>query len=375
MQVIVDGLIYEISSQGGVARLYSEILPRMCDMDHDLSVRLLTSSCLRQLPPTHGQIAHSRLLPIERFLRPARLWGRVPFRARMLAQQVTLNWTRHGIWHSTYYTMPPMPGGGHVVTVYDMIHELFPDLFNKLADDQFRARKRCCVLAADAVLCISESTKKDIQQIYGIDSAIIHTVPLACSPAFSCLDEFASRLPLPTAKPFLLYVGGRSHYKNFPLLLHAYSSWDQRRDVDLVVVGQRWSPQEKTCIADMNVEDRVHLLSRVDDKHLNLLYNGASALVYTSLYEGFGIPLLEAMASGCPIVASRIPSTCEIAGELPVYFEPTARDDLIAALDMVMAEGRNSCRVLRGSRRVQQYSWDETARLTLRIYHGLSGLE
>jgi alpha-1,3-rhamnosyl/mannosyltransferase len=102
-----------------------------------------------------------------------------------------------------------------------------------------------------------------------------------------------------------------------------------------------------------------------------MLYNQAAAFVHPSLYEGFGIPLLEAMACGCPVVASRIPTTREVAGDCPIYFDPMQPDELITALDVALAEGRNSERVRRGLEWVKQYSWDRTARETLQVYRAL----
>ena len=101
------------------------------------------------------------------------------------------------------------------------------------------------------------------------------------------------------------------------------------------------------------------------------LYNRALAFIYPSLYEGFGIPLLEAMACGCPIVASRIPSTIEVAGDCPVYFNPNDVEELISALDIIIPEGRNSKRTRSGLERVKKYSWQKTAEQTLEVYHSL----
>jgi len=123
----------------------------------------------------------------------------------------------------------------------------------------------------------------------------------------------------------------------------------------------------------LGIQNRVHLLTDVDDEELCRLYDQADAFVYPSLYEGFGIPLLEAMACGCPVVASRIPSTIEVAGMCPVYFESAEVESLLAAFDMALSEGRDSERVRSGFERVKSYSWDKTAKQTLEVYYVLSG--
>ena len=108
-----------------------------------------------------------------------------------------------------------------------------------------------------------------------------------------------------------------------------------------------------------------------DDKGLCKLYNGAAAFIYPSLYEGFGIPLLEAMSCGCPIIASRIPSTLEVAKDVPIYFEPLEVEQLLAALNQILEEGRESDRVRRGHQVTQEYSWNKTAQETLGVYQSL----
>ncbi|MCP4110676.1 MAG: glycosyltransferase family 4 protein, partial [Desulfobacteraceae bacterium] len=168
--------------------------------------------------------------------------------------------------------------------------------------------------------------------------------------------------------PFLLYVGDRNHYKNADRLLQAYSVWKHRKKVALVVVGGQWKADEERRLTDLGIQDYVRLFTGINDEELCKLYNQAIAFVYPSLYEGFGIPLLEAMACGCPIVASRIPSTVEVAGDCPIYFEPAEIDDLLNAFDIALSEGRESARVKAGLEKVTSYSWDKTAAQTLEVY-------
>ena len=115
------------------------------------------------------------------------------------------------------------------------------------------------------------------------------------------------------------------------------------------------------------------MLQHIDDADLCRLYNQAAAFVYPSLYEGFGIPLLEAMACGCPIIASQIPSTAEVAADCPIYFAATDEGSLLEAMDIAVTEGRNSARVHYGLERARRYSWDMTARKILETYQSLIG--
>ena len=376
LKVVVDGIIYQHQSHGGISRLYSEILPRMCNLESLLDIEILTIGGVKQPLPDHKRIFHRPVPQVAQILRPWRLWK--PFIPH-IQHFVKDIWTGRGdgkIWHSTYYTLPPERWTGRqVVTVVDMIHERFPKLFNRPRDEPFREQKQRCVLAADAVICISETTRQDIQRFYGLDSNSIYVVALACSDVFRPLDQRSEELRMSTEQPFLLYVGSRSHYKNFNMLIQAYSVWLHRKEVALVVVGKPWTADEVRRLMEWRIQDRVHLLEDVDDEELCRLYNQTAAFVYPSLYEGFGIPLLEALACGCPVIASRIPSTIEVAGDCPIYFEAGDVDDLVHVFDVALAEGRNSERVQAGFEQVKCYSWDKTAKQTLDVYHALSNLE
>jgi len=186
------------------------------------------------------------------------------------------------------------------------------------------------------------------------------------------IDVDRSRFAPPVEGPFLMNLGNRSKNKNFELLLRGFSMWPGRREVPLLVVGNEWSAHERSLLKELGIEQQVHRIDYVDDEYLRYLYNSASAFIFPSLYEGFGIPLLEAMACGCPVVASRIPTTVEVAGEHVVFFEPDSSEGLRDALDVAVSDGRSSARVSRALDRVKMFSWDRAAEQTLAIYHRLA---
>jgi glycosyltransferase involved in cell wall biosynthesis len=370
MELVVDPIIFRNQFAGGISRLYSEILPRMCTIDPALQITLLVGGPFLQAMPAHPQITNLYVPPVERLLRPGRLWWRVAPQVRRYMQMQRIGATQGKIWQSTYFTSPGNWQGTTVVLVADLIYALFPDFFNSSYHKWFLGEQRRCIEKADAAICISRTTQTDVQRLYGISHAKAHVALLACSAEFRPLAR-QEILQRPTSQPFLLYVGMRSGYKNFKLLLDAYIRWQARNSVDLVVVGSPWSQEEQRLLAALDTKQNVHILTGLDDRDLCVLYNQAAAFVYPSLYEGFGIPLLEAMACGCPIVASCIPSSVEIAGECPVYFDPTSEYDLQRALDEVMTEGRTGNRVVDGQRVAAQYNWDITAQSVLNVYKSL----
>jgi glycosyltransferase involved in cell wall biosynthesis len=370
LEVIVDGVIFQFQSRGGVSRVFSEILPRMCEQDESLRITLLTREGRAPLQPlpVHPLITRRAVPHLDPYLRPGRLWGRYAPAVKRLMNKLWVGDGAGKIWHSTYFTQPDQWRGAQVVTVHDMIYERYPDRFNEPHDDQFREQKRHAVQDAAAIICVSETTRRDVQHYYGVSSDKTFVVPLAHSATFRPLENGATG----ETRPYLLYVGRRAHYKNFDLLLEAYSTWSGRDAVDLIVVGDRgWTPDEERHLADLSLGSKVQLLTDVSDEQLRMLYGRAAAFVYPSLYEGFGIPLLEALACGCPVVSSDIPSSREVAGDCATYFELSSSEGLRAAIERVVADGPNETRRAAGIARAATFSWDETARQTLRVYHSV----
>ena len=371
MRVIVDGIIFGLQSAGGISRLFNEVLPRMCEIDESLHVLLLTDGNVVNNLPKHKRIEQKAILPVNRFLRPERLWRSVIPDVRQFVRKLSMGSARGKIWHTTYFTSPGEKGVPRVVSVYDMIFERFPDLFDGAGTDHFNRQKRNCILESDAALCISETTRQDVIQFYGLDPNRAHVIHLACSNLFRKMEDQETDDEISIHGPYFLYIGSRVHYKKFDLLLDALSKYF-RKDVGLLVVGPPWSSDEIKKMDILNIRERVRLLSGVDDQMLCRLCNRAEAFIYPSLYEGFGIPLLEAMACGCPVIASRIPSTIEVAGDCPIYIEPAELDDMIHAFDIALSEGRDSDRVKAGFEQAKLYSWYKTAEKTLDIYRSLS---
>ena len=345
----------------------------MCDLEPALQVDLMLDAHLQAAQlPEHPQIKRQvipTLKPIQnRYTRWAQEGANLLIRGGLVPRVYGTG--KGKIWHSTYYTTPLYWRGKQVVTVYDLVYVLFPDLFSNIMAKGVRRIQAKAIKSADMVVCISEATRAIVEERFGVSRSCV--VPLSVSGNFYFAPhEMATFVP-PLQSPYMLYVGARAPHKNFDLLLQAYSVWKQRKTVTLVIVGSSWTPEEERRLVELGIQDQVRLLTGVDDDRLRGLYNQAAAFLYPSLYEGFGIPLLEAMACGCSIVASRIPSTTEVAGDLPFYFEPTSVEGLVAALDAVLSESRESERVQGGLARIKQYSWERTAKETLDVYRLLA---
>lgn len=372
MDLIVDSIIYYNQRFGGISRLYTEILPRLCDLEPELTITLLTYP--QGLPdglPQHERIYLRPIPDVDRYIRPYRFWRPYYSQLRKLATRVLLGRSKRKIWLSTYYTFPIAWAGTQVFVAYDFIYEKYRQEYWQ--DELSRAEKviqnkAAAIARADLVICISETTRQDLRELYHVPDHKTAVVHLAHKSSFILLDESADK----QKGKFILYVGARYRYKDFDILLRSYANWPSRFEIGLVCVGgEEWTETEKQDLFRYGLDTLVTLYPQVDDLHLCRLYNQALAFIYPSRYEGFGIPLLEAMACGCPVIASRIPSSVEVAGDVPIFFTPGNMDELIAALDQTVHEGRSAPRTVAGLALARQYSWENTAQGFL---HGLRSL-
>ena len=366
LQVILEGRLFEEQSLGGISRIYHEILPRICQLEEKIVFFMATSGQLLQPLPEHAQIMnHHSSVSVHRFLRPQTVFWQLQDYLRAVLQIASIQPGKNTVWHATYYRLPGWWQGPKVVTVYDLIHEKFPQFFSKNYDDILRKRKRRAIFTADRVVCISETVRSEVIETYNIPQERVVAIPLACGEIFRQLPNEEIPPGYLVKPPFILYLGMRQHHKNFQTLLDAYSVWEHKHEIRLLVVGAPWSNEEQMQIAAAGLESNVILRSGVNDEELCALYNQALAFVYPSLAEGFGIPLLEAMACGCKIVASRIPVFAEVARDIPYFFEPLNRDELISALDAACFSGASTVRL---DSPLAGYSWNRTARETLGVY-------
>ena len=271
--------------------------------------------------------------------------------------------------HETYYSNQGKEKSSlpRVTTVYDMIHEIFPENFPMR--DETSVWKRKTIERVEHVISISHSTKKDLVKYFGVDEEKITVVHLGVdSSAF----QTNNATPIETTfRPYLLFVGGRGGYKNFISLLNAFSSSTQlKQDFDLVAFGGgEFNSDERNMVSTLGFSaDQIRHVSGSDDK-LASLYSNASALVYPSLYEGFGLPVLEAMACSCPVISSSTSSMPEVVGDAGEYCDPSSLDDIRRAVECVVySSTRSDDLIKRGLERVQLFGWKKCAVETIDVY-------
>jgi glycosyltransferase involved in cell wall biosynthesis len=279
------------------------------------------------------------------------------------------------IFHPTYYDPYFENYVGSkpvVVTVHDMIHEIYSEHLPN--DRKTSMRKASAIRAADAIITVSENTKRDLIRILSIPANKIHPIHLANSLQPQ-LTKPAGLPELP--KRFILFVGSRSTYKNFLFFLRALIPLliDQT-DLCLIAAGgyegkTAFNAEEMDIIQSNQLEKRVQTVA-VDDASLAYLYGVAECFVFPSLYEGFGIPIVEAFACGCPVVASATSSLPEVGGEAALYFNPLDADDMLQQVATVVnsIELQRSMRA-KGHEKVKEFSWEKNAKQTLEVYQSL----
>ena len=369
LKVLVDGIVYGMQKHGGVSRCFTEVLASMAAVCPEVRIILHLPVRYRSKPleRTHIRLVH------DLRLWPQRLQSVFANQLHKLGRRKAM---RHkpDIFHSTYYTMPYDPKLPSVVTVHDMIHERFPALLGASA---FPLEKRRIIEAADAVIAVSETTKRDLLKYIPIGEEKITVTHHAPNPLFThpAKDEEIERFLAAhkLKRPYWLCVGDRNGYKNFGTVVRALPGVLPEVDGQILAIGgdSRLLPWEMDFVVRHRMEKRIKILQDIDDDQLRLAYNAASGLVLPSLAEGFGIPIVEAMAAGTPVMCSDIPIFREVAGQAAVFFDPhNANEVAQRMLEVLDPDVRDRC-IQKGREWVKRYSWAKAAAKTAAVYKDL----
>lgn len=233
-----------------------------------------------------------------------------------------------------------------------------------------------CARAADQVITISDFSRKDILELIpGLDPARVNVTFLSCDAVFQHVrsTEPATRMPAAGKRPYIFTLGANDPRKNTVRLVTAYLAIvkDHGIEHDLVISGYAdWEDSEAyQLVKDAGATGRVTFLGFIDIEQLVALYRDADLFVYPSLYEGFGIPILEAFSSGCPVIASNVTSIPEVGGDAVLYIDPLSVEQMQTTMLQVLQDDvLRATLVQKGYARAKQFTWEETARKTFAIY-------
>lgn len=360
LTVLYDHQAFSLQPLGGISRYFNELTQALGTQDL-IQPRIITG------------ISQNRHLRPNSFNWSKRLIETVPqpLRAKMLEQinrtyvKAVFSQQKFDVFHPTYYNpyfLPLLKDQPFVLTVHDMTHEIFQDIFPLSA--KVRKQKKKLIQQASQIIAISKNTKRDLLQHYDLQPEKVHVVYLG--PSHLPVAQINLKLP----KRFLLFVGNRGQYKNFTNFLRA-AAQHLKRDTSLQIIsvgGGKFSTEEKHIIESLGIANQLQQMT-ISDQVLQKLYQKALAFVYPSLYEGFGLPILEAFQTGCPVACSQASCFPEIAQDAALYFDPRDLNSMSEKIGQVLQDGNLRKKLIKkGYQRVKDFSWTKTAMQTALIY-------
>lgn len=280
------------------------------------------------------------------------------------------------IFHSSFYRINLSPKVKNVITIHDFIYEFgFLKTLNTIPNI---LQIKLAISYADAIVCVSENTKKDLFSLYPQTIHHQNVFVIGHGKSFVINKYTSTQQFLPTAfstcKPqqYILFVGKRLHYKNFQTaLLGFHSSSLPKLGFSMICVGSKFLESEEKMIEKLGLKKKVVYFDNVNQENLGYVYKHAFALVYPSLYEGFGLPPLEAMSCGCPVIASNTSSIPEVVGDAGILINPHDVNAIASALEKLLCDETRNYYIAKGLNRAELFSWEKTAQKYTEIYKSL----
>lgn len=348
LTVSLDGIVFGLQSYGGISNYWGRLLRHM-DALTNIESHMLLPQQLRYAEYDTNWHPNSS---IRKEVVPAAFSRYLDVR----------NTQSCDVFHSSYFRVPTSRSARYVVTVYDFIYERYRYGPARWAHSFQKLRS---IRRADAVICISHATRDDVlRYVPDIDPSCVHVVYLSVDQG-TFFPDYTS--PAEKLEKMVLYVGQRGGYKRFDLAVEALA---QCPDLSLGIVGPALSRPEFEQL-ESRLGGRWHLFGSVSSSRLRMLYSTVFAFIFPSDYEGFGLPILEAMACGCPVVAAHTSSLPEVGGQAALYAREQRSEVFAAALMQLQISERNRQSAIEaGLQHAKRFSWARTFNDTLTIYHG-----
>ena len=349
MKIFYDNIIFSLQRAGGISLYWSELIGASIKKNIDIQFFGLKNKNIFQKRIDFGAKSESRIaINILRYM---------PFLTIL---------PKGSIFHSSYYRVSFQKNVKNIVTVHDFTYEFF---MSGVAKYIHIWQKKIAISKSSGIICVSESTKKDLLKFYpNLKNEKIRVIYNGVGDEFSVLSNPASYLTFQfknlANKKYLLYVGDRSSYKNFKLAIDVLFDLD---DFSLVVIGGgKFNKYEKSIIKERRGD--VFHFSGLDGNELNVIYNNAFCLLYPSSYEGFGIPIVEAMKSGCPVVSVNVSSIPEVCKNACLLVDNLNLESLIEKVKSLEDSKTRRCAIEKGIIRSQAFSWSKCFDETLEFY-------
>ncbi len=382
MKLLYDHQIFSIQNYGGISRYFCELMENLIpfpDVSFSLALKysynenLLNRSELNNYWSNRNNFFINPVFPLIQ----KKIHLNVLYHLHINQNESIrlLKKNDFEIFHPTNYNpyfLKHLGKKPFILTVHDMIHELYPEYFP--SQDPIKKWKQKLIREAESIIAISHNTKNDIIKFFNIDpdriSVIYHGNPLEFTES-SCnkpnIDDhiFNNR--------YILFVGNRLHYKNFYFFISSISPLFRKyNDISLYCAGGGpFTTKEKNLFKELDILERVRYFA-VNDNIMRELYKNAQAFIFPSLYEGFGLPILESFSCGCPVVASNCSSLPEIADDAACYIDPHNAESIIQGVESILTDEDYRDELIRkGNERIKFFSWEKTARETKSVYDKL----
>jgi glycosyltransferase involved in cell wall biosynthesis len=360
------------AAPGGIGTYVRNLVPALAAREPSLAITLFHARFeTPEVPERWMRDHHVEELPASiRSLYPRwALLGRPALPASLASADVV-----HATNHAA---VPPASNGGRlVVTVHDLAFEHLPRMFSRPWRLMYRTGLRAAVRRADAIITPSRNTAEDVLSRTEVDPRKLRVVPLAASLPRGTLDAEEVLARLKVRAPYALFVGTLEPRKNLVRLVRAYRRVAATGLPHTLVLAGPLGWQHEPLMRELALRGpgEIVMTGRIGEDELDALYRGADAFVYPSLYEGFGLPVVEAMVRGIPTITSTTSSLPEVAGDAAEGVDPRSVRDIARALERVLSDvERAEALAAKGRARAERFSWDETARLTLEVYEDLVG--
>lgn len=349
MKITYDNIIFSLQKAGGISIYWYELTERLRAKKDTVFYENENENIFRKELKLTTNSESTLSIKVLRYL---------PFMRKLFSKS---------IFHSSYYRVSLQKDIVNITTVHDFTYEYFR---TGLAKYIHLWQKGFAIKKSDGIICVSENTKKDLIKFYPlIDESKVKVIYNGVGDEFMKLkapkDYLIDTFEILKGKKYILYIGDRSSYKNFDITINVLKELD---NYSLVVVGgKEFDENEKQNM--MEISNRVCHFRGIGGDKLNILYNNAFCLLYPSSYEGFGIPISEAMKAGCPVVSTNISSIPEVAGDAGLLVDDIKNDSFIKEIKKLENENFRDDLITKGLNQAKRFSWDKCFDETYNFYH------